>query len=328
MSNTAIMTTINTALNKASFQLKKHSPEILMVAGVIGTIASAVMACKATTKLSDILEDSKEQIDTIHECTEKFADEKTIEVDENGEEIQVAKYSPEDAKKALTIVYTQTGVKLIKLYAPAVALGVLSLTGLVSSNMILRKRNIALAAAYAMLNKDFKGYRNNVLKKFGAEVDRELKYGLKATKIEEAVVDEETGKEKKIKKTVNVVDSSIDGCSQYARFFAQGEAKSWEEDPEYNQMFLRAAQNYFNDLLRIKKHVFLNEVYDYLGIERTQAGQIVGWIYDANNRDHTGDNYINFNIQDVWRELGENGYEKVILLDFNVDGPIYDNFVK
>lgn len=307
-----------TTVNKIGFKLKKHSPEILVVAGVVGTVVSAVMACKATTKASDILEKAREDIDTIHKCAanEKFAEE----------------YTPEDVKKDLALVYIQTGVKLAKLYAPAVVLGALSISSILVSNNILRKRNIALAAAYATVDKSFKQYRNRVVERFGEEIDRELRYGIKAKKIEKTVVDED-GKEKKVKETVNVVEK--DSLSDYTFFFDES-SPYWEKDGSYNRMFLLAQQQYANDKLRANGYLFLNDVLDSLGIPRTKAGQIVGWIYDPDNSN--GDNYVDFGIYETYRrdeksfvkdevmgkKVGKEEYERVVLLDFNVDGNILD----
>lgn len=308
MKNLAIVNKMNSVFHKTGFQLKKHSPEILVVAGVIGTVASAVMACKATTKLNDILENTKEQVDKIHEVAADgtYADQ----------------YTQEDTNKDLTIVYTQTAVKVAKMYAPAVILGALSITSILASNNILRKRNLALGAAYATIDKSFKEYRNRVVERFGKEVDRELKYNITKEKIEEVVTDPETGKEKKVKKTVDV--SNLDGYSEYARFFDDGCA-GWEKDSEMNLMFLRAQQQYANDLLVSRGYLFLNEVYRMLGIHETKAGQIVGWIYDPKHP--VGDNYVDFGIYDINKPKARdfvNGYERVILLDFNVDGNILD----
>lgn len=307
MKKSEIMNKISRTFNKVSFQLKKHSPEIMVVAGVAGVVVSAVLACKATTKLSTILDGTKEELDSIHNCME---DESIAE-----------NYSKEDGKKDLAIVYAQTGIKLVKLYAPAVLIGALSITSILASNNILRKRNVALAAAYATIDKGFKEYRNRVVERFGEEIDRELKYNIKAKKFEETVVDE-NGKEKKSKTTVNVADPNA--VSGYARFFDDG-CNGWEKDSEYNLMFLRAQQQYANDLLKSRGHLYLNEVYDLLGIPRTKAGQVVGWIYNTKNP--VGDNYVDFGIYDTNREVVRdfvNGYERTILLDFNVDGNILD----
>lgn len=307
MKKLEIMNTVTRSIHKAGFQLKKHSPEILIVGGVIGTVTSAVMACKATTKLNDILEESKDQIDSIHNAME------------HPEELP-QEYTEEDGKKDLVIVYTQTAVKLVKLYGPSIVLGGLSITAILTSNNILRKRNIALAAAYTAVDKSFKEYRGRVVERFGKDLDRELRYNIKAKEFEEKVTNED-GTETTVKKTVEVVDP-YGSYSEYAKFYDDG-CTGWCKDPELNLMFLRHQQDAANELLKAKGHLFLNEVYDMLGIPRTKAGQIVGWIYDEKNPN--GDNYIDFGIYDTNRETNRNfvnGYERTILLDFNVDGDI------
>lgn len=317
MNKLAIMNKMPSFVHKAAFKLKKNSPEILLVAGVIGTVTSAVMACKATTKVSDILADAKDQIDTIHEVLD------TPEMEE--------KYTEADSKKDMTIVYTQTGIKLVKLYAPSVALGLLSLGSMIASNNIMRKRNVALGAAYAAIDKGFKEYRSRVVDRFGEQTDRELRYNLKAQKFEKKVVDPETGKEKKVKENGFVVSPS--DVSDYARFFEQYTKDengntipnpNWQSNNEYNLIFLKAQERYANDMLRSRKRLFLNEVYDMLGLPRTQAGQIVGWVYDEENG--TGDNYVDFGIYADNLSFSDyvNGYDPAILLDFNVDGNVWE----
>lgn len=325
MKKTEIMTSVSNTFNKVSFQMKKHSPEILVVAGVIGTVASAVMACKATTRVNSILEKSKENIDAIHD----YPDRKDVNVEtENG---IVNAYTEKDMKKDLTYVYAQTGIELAKLYAPSVALGVLSISSILASNNILRKRNVALAAAYATVDKSFKEYRNRVVERFGQEIDRELKYNIKAQKVSETVVDEETGKEKKVKKEAFVVNPS--DISGYARFFEKYTVDEdgnsvlnphWESNNEYNLMFIKAQESYANDLLKAKKRLFLNDVYEMLGLSQTKAGQVVGWVY---NPEHpNGDNYVDFGLYADNLSYSDyaNGFDPAILLDFNVDGNIWE----
>ena len=293
--------------NGVKGQVQKHSPEILMGVGVVGVVTSTIMACKATMKLNDILEESKETRDIIKEV-------------ENNPDYK-DKYSPEDAKKDLTINYVQTGMKIVKLYTPAVVLGGASLGCLLASNDILRKRNVALSAAYMTVDKSFKEYRNRVTERFGEEVEKEIRYGIKAEQLETTVVDED-GNETTVTDTVKTMDPNL--YSDYARFF-DAASPYWQNDPEYNLMFLKAQQQYANDLLRAKGRLFLNDVYDMLGIEKTKAGQVVGWVYDRENPN--GDNFVDFGIYDMSKERVRafvNGYETNILLDFNVDGNIWD----
>ena len=289
MKKTELMNNVSRSINRIGFILKKHSPEILAATGTIGAVTSAVMACKATTKLGTILEKTKTDMEVIRTAME------------HPEYLEPEKYTEDDGKNDIRILYAKTGLNIIKLYAPSVILGGLSITAMLTSNNILRKRNIALAAAYTAVDKGFKEYRSRVVERFGEEMDRELRYNLKSKEIEETVVDEK-GKEKTVKKTVNVVDPST--YSVYARFYDDG-CNGWTKNPEDNLYFLKCQENYANDLLKTRGHLFLNEVYDMLGIPRTQAGQIVGWVYDEKKREFV------------------NGYERTILLDFNVDGEIF-----
>ncbi|MFQ9444507.1 MAG: DUF6353 family protein [Vescimonas sp.] len=299
---TEIMKSVNGMASKTVMKLKKHSPEILVVAGIAGTVVSAVLACKATTKVAEILDETKGTLDTIHEGMETGAI--------NGQE-----YTTEDGKKDTVVVYAQTGMKLAKLYAPAIILGTLSITSILASNNILRKRNVALGAAYAAIDKSFKEYRGRVIERFGEQVDTELKYGIKAKKFEEIEVDPETGKEKKVKKTVMVADPNLK--SDYAVYF-DSKSRNYETNPDYNRMFLKAQQAFANDKLQTRGHLFLNEVLDDLDLPRTPAGQIVGWTKDG------PDGYVNFRIVEVERETEDGRHEPALLLDFNVEGNIWE----
>lgn len=300
---TEIMKNVNSAASKVITKIKKRSPEILIVVGVVGTVASAVIACKATTKVNKIIDDAKDDIDKVHVATENC-------VTEAGET-----YSTEDSKKDLAIIYAKTGVKLAKLYAPAVILGTFSIASILASNNILRKRNVALGAAYAAIDKSFKDYRGRVIERFGEQVDTELKYGIKAKKFEEVEVDPETGKEKKVKKTVMVADPNLQ--SDYAVYF-DNKSRNYETNQDYNYMFLKAQQQFANDKLQTRGHLFLNEVLDDLDLPRTSAGQIVGWTKDG------PDGYVNFRIVEVDRETEDGRHEPSLLLDFNVEGNIWD----
>ena len=302
-----IVNSATKTFHRIGFKIKKHSPEILLVTGITGVVTSAVMAFKATAKVDAIVEESKNTIDLIHEGMETG-------------NIRGVEYTEEDGKKDLAIVYVRTGVKFAKLYGPSVLLGLTSIGCILASNNIIHKRNVALSAAYTAIDRSFKGYRSRVIERFGESMDRELRYNIKTQEVKETVVDEETGKKKTVKSTVSVVDPNT--YSDYARFFDEYCA-GWTKDAEYNLMFLRQQQNYANELLKSRGHLFLNEVYDMLGIDRTKAGNIVGWIYDEKHP--IGDNFVDFGIYVLDNEKARdfvNGRERSILLDFNVDGDI------
>lgn len=293
-------------LSSTQYQVKKHSPEILMVAGIAGTIVGTVLACKATTKVSEIIEEKNKNIEDVHTCLEDNTKE----------------YTEEDSKKDLTIIYAQTGVKLFKLYAPAIGVMALSFASIIAGHKVLKKRNIAIAAAYAAIDKGFKQYRKNVIEEFGEGVDQQMRFGLKSKEIKKKDKDGKT-----VKETEYYIDpegNPLDNISEYARFF-DAASENFAKDPEYNMMFLRRQQDYANEMLKARGHLFLNEVYDLLDIPRSKAGQVVGWVYDKNGNTK-GDNYVDFGLyrNDQGTRRFVNGLEYNILLDFNVDGVIYD----
>lgn len=299
------------SLHKVGFKIKKHSPEILVVAGVVGIVASTVMACKATTKVSEIVDDTKNTIDTIHDALENEKCTAEGEV-----------YTQEDANKDLAIVYTQAGWKLTKLYGPAVVIGVASIACMIGSNRILRKRNVALAAAFATVDKSFKDYRGRLIERFGEDLDRELRFNIKAKEIEETVTDE-NGNETVVTRTVDVVDPNV-AHSIYSVVFCEGNL-GWTKNAELNKLFLIQQQNYANDRLRMDGILTLNDVYKMLGIPTTAYGQIAGWVYTEDST--AGDNYVDFGIFDVNNSRAcdfVNGNERSIILDFNCIGNVLD----
>lgn len=309
-----IKNNISKTFNKAVFLTKKHSPEILMITGVVGIITSGVMACKATLKVNDILEEAKSDIEKVHTVL-------------NDESVTEEKYSEMDSKKDLAAIYVQTGLKLAKVYGPSLIIGTLSITSMFASNNILRKRNVALAAAYAVVDKSFKEYRGRVIDRFGEEVDRQIKYNLKTMKVDEVITDE-NGKEKKVKKKIEV--GGPDMYSPYAIIFDETNPY-WEKDAELNKFFLQSRQAQANDKLRANGYLFLNDVYEMLGHEKTKAGQVVGWVYDPDFGE--GDNYVDFGLYDIYtkpkyeaeaKAAFINGYERSVIVDFNVDGNIWE----
>lgn len=292
---------ISKTAGRTGLVLKKYSPEILMVSGVVGVIGSTILACKATLKVEEILEDADRKFTMIKDCKEQRPEE----------------YPEKDYKRDMTLAYVQTGAEFVKIYWPAATLGAISIGCLLGAHGIMKKRNIALMASYKALEQMYSDYRHRVVEELGEEKDRQYHLGLKPETISGVEIDE-NGKSKKVKKDVEIIDPNK--YSMYARYFDESSLQ-WSKVPGYNMMFLKAQQNYANDLLRTRGHVFLNEVYDLLGIPRSQPGAVVGWVLGE------GDDFIDFGIYNADSEEVRdfvNGYEQKILLDFNVDGIIYD----
>lgn len=276
-------------LGRNAARLAKHSPVILTTVGVVGVVTAAVLASKATLKLEPIVD----------------------EIQTQKADLKLDKYTqPRD----LTKVYVRGAGKIIKLYGPSVTLGVASIACIIGGHGILSKRNVALAAAYKAVETSYNSYRAKVVEEFGEEKDHEIRRAI-ASKVEKHVELDENGQEK-------VVSRIGHDHSQYARFFDEYNPNWSGEDNNLNLLFLKSVQNFANDKLLATGHIFLNDVYERLGFEHTQAGAIVGWVIEPG-----GDNYVDFGIFDKNSDAARdfvNGYEKSILLDFNVDGIIFD----
>lgn len=276
--------------NKLGHQLlvaRKNSPKVMFIAGIGGVIVSTVLACRATLKLDQI-------VDTLED------DVRAIKADSSEE------LTRED-RKDLVKVYAHGTADIVRLYGPAVIVGTASLACLVASHVTLTHRNTNVTAAYVGLQSTFDAYRERVKKEIGEEKERDIRHGITTQTID---VD---GKKMKVK--VN----NPDGLSEYYRVFDETSTE-FQIEPEYNRTYILGQQSYLNDLLTVRGHVFLNEVYDALGLPRSPAGQVVGWVKAGN----LGDGFIDFGMYQVANEKHLNHGENYFVLDFNVDGVIYD----
>ena len=287
-----------------------------MSVGVLGIIGTVISACKATLRAEEVLDKHHQMMNDVEEMKglltyEEIPDE---EAERTGAEfIETHLYTPTQIRKETAIVYLKTTGNFAKLYGPTVALGSLSVGSFLAANNIMKKRYLGAVAAYNAVSGVFENYRERVREELGENADRRFLYGEKTEKIE--VTDPETGKKKK-EEIITVNDDP----SGYARYF-DSTCLNWNEDPTMSLMFLKAQQEMANHILKVRGHIFLNEVYDMLGLPHTQAGAVVGWVNGM------GDSYIDFGLYDKNKESVRrfiNGQDNVILLDFNVDGVIFD----
>jgi hypothetical protein len=283
---------------RVALKLQHQSPHLLFGAGVVGVVATAVLASKATLQLDSALTEIEETRTRIKES----------------EGLTLASghtYTAEDQKRDLIVHNTKSVISIGKLYAPTVIVGVISIGCLTGAHVVLNRRNVALTAAYAGLEKAYQGYRDRVREEYGEDTELALHHG---TTQQEVTVETTNGPKKQVK-------TLIDGTrSPYAKFFDELNP-NYQRQAEYNLVFIKCQQDYANNLLTARGHLFLNDVYDMLGIERTKAGSIVGWFLDGE-----GDSYVDFGLYDDRPSARNfvNGREAAILLDFNVDGVIYD----
>lgn len=279
---------------------KKQSPHIFFVGGLIGVVASAVMASRATLKLNETLDDIQKDMNDVKELKHS-ADTSEVEV------VGVDRYPDGQYGKDLLYVYAKASWQVGRLYAPAIIVGGVGVVCLTGSHVQLTRRNAALMAGYAALQTAFEEYRERVRVALGEEKEQELYRG-----VETAELADEEGNKAIVKK----VDPNK--LSVYAKIFDEY-SEFWKKDPEMNRLFLQCQQNFANNRLQARGHLFLNEVYEMLGLDHSKAGAVVGWVIgDA------GDNYVDFGIFESFNTAFVNGWERSIVLDFNVDGVIYD----
>ena len=282
---------VATRVALVSAKAQQNSPHILFGAGIVLMGATVVTACAATLKVEKVLDEHKQHVDWA---------------DQNAENEKI------DPRKEKAVAYAVTARKLTVLYGPSVILGVSSVVCLTQSHRIMNKRNAALTAAYAGLDKAFKKYRERVSDEIGEDREREIYADVQSTTRK---VDGKKVVEKRV---------SGKGGSPYARFFDEHN-RNWASNGDYRVGFLRLQQNWLNDQLNAKGIVFLNEAYDILGLEKTEAGQYVGWVSKKHNE--SVDGYIDFGVftdasADDYYNFAVHG--EGIWLDFNVDGMVSD----
>lgn len=300
---------ITSRAGRQVLKVRKHSPVILFAAGTVGMVATVVLACRATLKMHDILDDHDKEI----EAAKKIHD-------------SLDKYSDDESNKDIVRINIGTAVAIGKAYAPAVGFGLLSIGLLTGSHIVLNRRYVGITAAYAAMHKGFDEYRKRVVEQYGEEADQQLRYGVE---LKEIVEEGPNGPEIKVIKRAAVGPQG----SIYAKWFDVG-SRNFQREPQYNVYFLAAQQKFLNEKLQAQGHLFLNEVYDALDLPRTPAGSQVGWLKDAHLKmgkdgKPMGDGVLKFADDVLYGDSQQarefyNGLNKAILLDFNVDGPIWN----
>lgn len=295
---------------KTKFVFKKNGPEILIATGIVSAAAAIVVACVQTSKVEKVLEPANKEIDKIHE------DAKWERIDTNEERKQLCK------------AYAKTGLNLVKLYSPVILLFGSSAVCVLSSHHILKNRELAMAAAYKTIEAAYNNYRSRVKEEVGEDKEYDLFNNIKT----ECIESEEVSKNGKKKTVTNEVKVYGPNDKDFTILFDESNI-NWKPDAIFNLEWLMMQERLININFRLKKYMFLDEVYKTLGIEpcvlpdeKRIAARSVGWIYDP--EDPTRDNYISFGIADLDGHLTPGAErmrtygEKNIYLIFNPDGDI------
>ena len=280
----------NPAIGKAVLTVRRHLPIICLWVGAASEVGAVVATGVQTSKLEPVLDAHKERMDIL----------KNQELDEKAKRVQTAKE------------YAKTTGQMAKLYALPAALEGLSMACRFGGNHCLNKRYTTAVGAYMGVSEAFKAYRDRVVKKEGKDADAEYLGGTTETR---TVTNEQGETEEKKVVLMN------DNLSIYARMFDAGN-ENWSRNAEMNLAFLRSQQITANNMLHNRGFLFLNEVYDLLGIPRSEVGQYVGWV------EGMGDDFVDFGIYNAQNKNATDCFEPAFWLDFNVDGDIMYIFDK
>lgn len=294
---------ITTAFYTGVARVSKHAPTILSITASAGVIATGYLAWKAGTRFEDV---EGRDWDRRKECL-RNAD--TIP-DEDVPKI-------ERKNRILFILDT------VRTVTPAAIVGAATITMIYFSNSISKKRLAAMGAAYATLQTAFDGYKRTMVEALGKEsVEKILKPKLpNVGKSAEEILSSDNKSD-----AANVSDAvvnSLKDLSPYARIIAEESSTCWDPNEDYTCQNLASVQLWANRRLERKGHLFLNEVFDQLGLSRTREGAVVGWLKNGE-----GDGYVSFGDFDasIYR-VPSDDYTRVdsnFIVDFNVDGVIWD----
>lgn len=271
--------------SRALLHLSKHSPKILTALGVGGVATGMVLTIKASLEVGPIVDELQEDLEAIHEIYKDTVGHK--------QEVKDKAYA-----------YTKASFRLVKHYWAPLTFTALGVGCLLGANNILSKRNVALAAAYKALEESYDTYRRRVRDSIGEDKERE---------IYDAPIKALEGEDPKT--TVEKLRTN-----PYSRFFDEYSTK-WEKNADMNRILLEHCERIFTDKLRARGHVFLNEVYDFLGFERSPEGQIAGWIIGE------GDDFVDLGLTSGANESNRafiNGLERSVLLTPNCVGSIWN----
>lgn len=321
-----LFTNIKLAASRLMLKGKKYAPEICVGASIVIGAVGIYQACKSTLEVESIIDETKETLDKIKENEPKEGEEVKKFVDKDGNEQD---YTKEIATKNKVTTYLRFVGKMAKTYWKASLLLILALILNLKGFGILKKRHIAMCAAYTGLKASYDKYRDAIKEKFGIDIDKAAILGL-SEKIVTKETEDEKGNRSVVEEVEKTANKNPSDDSDYICLFNNHSSHHWKNNAEMNYAFLKSTEVYATQLLRVRGHVFLNEVYDALGMPRTQTGALCGWVLNS-----TGDNYVSFGIDDCYdaknnmviKDCLSNEPDKFnpdFWLEFNCQGTIFD----
>ena len=248
---------------------KKNAPTLLVIGGIITGGAALVTACIQSTKLNDILDESKAEMDKRQQAVE---DEKMMKDDETGEERQ---YTQEDADHDKRALYFRTALRIAKLYAIPAVLSAISIAMILTGNKMHRARTaqaIAVGnAAMATLN----SAKERAKEVIGEEKTREIFDGVKKNGKVKVEREDEDG-------NISVASEDTKTCDECGRasfIFSEQTSTMWSKVHFVNQNLFTQQENSLNDIFYFDGCVTLDDALKKFGL--VKKGTNDGWTNEA-----------------------------------------------
>lgn len=282
-------------INKIRTKTNYQAPNILFYLGLVGMVGTVATGIQGAYKFGFAATDYENGMRVINE------------------EAKAGRLTEKQVKEMKRDQYKETAIEATKCFAPTLVLGIATIGCLTKSHNMLNNRIAGLSAAYTTLQTQFGEYRNRVRAEVGEDKEDELYFDRKKQNVK--VSDAEGN--------VSDLEVEVQDAGGYKYLFDEVNSNNWSSDPGYNRIFLQAQENYANDMLASRGHVFLNDIFDGLGMERTAAGAVVGWIAEEGAHVDFGLRNPGYEPNDLFWKDEENS----IQLNFNVQGVIFDKLV-
>ena len=292
MSIASVIPTIGNLAAKIGFQITKHAPEILTYGGIATMGVGTGLAVKQSFRYMEKV--TEPEMVHLYKIQETLDNSKT--------------YTTNDARHDRALVYSRLLVRTITHYALPLGVFAAGAAMVVSGHNIVSKRLAQSIAAYGALNTAYENLKNRLVAAAEDDFNQESYDHI----LETDVVRDEQG----------VIDRGRSVSSSPYTFVFDVSNPNYTGDQGQNDLFLSSTQNYLNDRLQARGHVFLNEVLEALGFEDTPEGALTGWVKNGE-----GDGYISFGVSGHWNERYDHETDVMTddyILDFNVDGIIWD----
>lgn len=316
------MKALDTAVNSLSTVLghtkawtKMNSPEIMLFAGIGAGIGALITTQRATLKVDSVKKSRDEKKEKIVRTS--------CEYEENPDDFEEP-YTKDQAAQDLILLKRKTALEYVKLYAGPVILEAVSIGLILGSHHIMKQRQAALAASCAAIAKAYQTYRQNVIARYGEEVDQEMLYGSEKKVTKKTETDPDTGEKKKVTEEQEIIRNF--GGSPYARLFTRENSTEWFNDNPQNEFMIAQREKEADTRFKCEGILTLNDAYRMVGLKPTDIGLTHGWRYRSQKDPDYGkfDNKVIFITKWVMvpnKETGED--ERTLLIDFNCDGCIY-----